>query len=126
MAAYDAPQIGDAVLQVRFDVRRRTFSENTMHAILRIVRELAVNAVRHGQATRILVAGSLEGQKLLFSVRDNGCGFDPERCPGLEQGHYGLQGIRERIDAFEGEIEIRSRPGDGTKVTIALNVPPES
>ena len=117
-----APQIGDAVLQVRFDVRRRTFSENTMHAILRIVRELAVNAVRHGQATRILVAGSLEGQKLLFSVRDNGCGFDPNGCPGMAQGHFGLQGIRERIREFAGSLDIESAPGRGTRVTVTIDL----
>lgn len=117
-----APQIGDAVLQVRFDVRRRTFSENTMHAILRIVRELAVNAVRHGQATRILVAGSLEGQKLLFSVRDNGCGFDPNGCPGMAQGHFGLQGIRERIREFAGSLDIESAPERGTRVTVTIDL----
>ena len=118
-----APHVEGVALAVRFSVPRERISDNTAHAILRIVRELSVNAVRHGRATEIRIAGSIEGDKLLFSVRDNGCGFDPERCPGLEQGHYGLQGIRERIDAFEGDIEIRSHPGDGTKVTIALNIP---
>ena len=121
-----APHIGETALSVRFSVPRIRISDNTAHAILRIVRELSVNAIRHGGATSLRVAGSVEGEKLLFSVRDNGCGFDPANCPGVTQGHYGLLGIRERVESFEGEVRIDSAPGRGTKVTIALNVPQES
>ena len=121
-----APHIGETSLSVRFCVPRERISDNTAHAILRIVRELSVNAIRHGGATTLRVAGSVEGDKLLFSVRDNGCGFDPANCPGVRQGHYGLLGIRERVEGFEGEIRIDSASGRGTKVTIALNVPQES
>lgn len=120
-----APHIGETSLSVRFCVPRERISDNTAHAILRIVRELSVNAICHGGATSLRVAGSVEGDKLLFSVRDNGCGFDPANCPGVRQGHYGLLGIRERVEGFEGEVRIDSAPGRGTKVTIALNVPQE-
>lgn len=118
-----APHIEDAELHVRFRVPRERMSDNTTHTIFSIVRELAVNAVRHGKATSIRVAGSIEGDKLLFSVKDNGCGFDPEQAPGMAQGHFGLQGIRDRIKAFDGETEIVSSPGRGTKVSIALSIP---
>ena len=121
-----APHIGETALSVRFCVPRERISDNTAHAILRIVRELSVNAIRHGGATSLRVAGSVEGDKLRFSVRDNGSGFDPSNCPGVRQGHYGLLGIRERVESFEGEIRIDSAPGRGTKVTVALNVPQES
>ena len=120
-----SPQIGDTHLTVRFDVRRKQFTENTIHAILRIIRELAVNAVRHGNATEIKVAGSIEDDRLLFSVRDNGCGFDPANRPGMAQGHFGLQGVKERVKEFAGELQIESAPGTGTKVTIALQLPHE-
>ena len=120
-----APQIGDTHLTVRFDVRRKQFTENTIHAILRIIRELAVNAVRHGSATEIKVAGSIEDDRLLFSVRDNGRGFDPANRPGMAQGHFGLQGVKERVKEFAGELKIESAPEAGTKVTIALQLPHE-
>ena len=118
-----APLLGDCELSIRFNVPRDRFSDNSAHAILHILRELAINAVRHGKAKHVWVAGSIEGDRLLFSVRDNGVGFDPSGCPGMDQGHFGLQGIRERINQFEGQISIESKPGTETKITIILNIP---
>jgi len=120
-----APHLGDTALHIRFNVPRERISDKTAHAIMRIVRELSVNAVRHGDATSIWVAGSVDGYKLLFSVRDNGSGFDPDNCPGAAQGHFGLTGIRERVDVFEGEMKIDSEIGQGSKITIMLNIPQE-
>ena len=60
---------------------------------------------------------------LKFSVRDNGCGFDPDACPGVLDGHFGLQGIRERVASFEGMMDIQSTPGKGTRVSVSINVP---
>ena len=112
-----APQIGDTQLAVRFPVPRSRFSDNSAYAVLRIIRELASNAVRHGHATSVRVAGSCEDGKVLFSVQDNGTGFDPDVAPGILQGHYGLQGIRERLETLEGGLAIASKSGKGTKVT---------
>ena len=120
-----APHLGDTALHIRFNVPRERISDKTAHAIMRIVRELSVNAVRHGAATSIWVAGSVDGDKLLFSVKDNGSGFDPDNCPSAVQGHFGLTGIRERVDVFEGEMKIASKIGHGTKITIMLNSPQE-
>ena len=120
-----APHLGDTALHIRFNVPRERISDKTAHAIMRIVRELSVNAVRHGAATAIRVAGSVEDYKLLFSVQDNGSGFDPDNCPGAAQGHFGLTGIRERVDVFEGEMKIDSKIGRGSKITIMLNIPQE-
>ena len=117
-----APHIGNAQLSIRFNVSRERLSDNTAHAILRIVRELATNAVRHGHATQIRIAGALEDGRLLFSVSDNGGGFDPQTAPGIRQGHFGLQGIRDRIDGFEGDFVLDSTPGKGTKATIAIRL----
>ena len=118
-----APHISGVDLAVRFPVPRERISDTTTHTILRIVRELTINAVRHGKATSVMVAGSCEGQRLLFSVYDNGCGFDPDNCPGDEQGHYGLLGIRERVNSLDGSVVINSVPGKGTKATIRLKIP---
>ena len=118
-----APHLNGARLAVRFDVPREIISDNTALAILRIVRELALNAIRHGRATALRVAGCIEGDRLLFSVQDNGCGFDPAAANGLDQGHFGLQGIAERIDRFEGEMDISSAVGRGTHVGLSIKIP---
>ena len=119
------PHVENTRVSVRFNVPRARLSDNTAHAILRIVRELVLNALRHGKATSVRVAGTLDGSRVSFSVRDDGCGFDPDRHPGAREGHFGLVGIRERVKAFDGKLEIDSRPGGGTKVAVTLHLPHE-
>lgn len=112
------PHLGDTELRLRFNVPREVFSETLMHSVLCIIRELSINAVRHGHATILRIAGSKDTM-LRFSVRDNGCGFDPEAAPGMEEGHFGLEGIRERVSALSGTIEFSST-GEGTAVTVTM------
>ncbi|MBQ6327710.1 MAG: sensor histidine kinase, partial [Kiritimatiellae bacterium] len=116
-----APHVIGVDVAIRFNVPRERISDNTAHAILRSIRELAINAVRHGKATKIWIAGSIDGDNLLFSVRDNGTGFDPATAPGFAEGHYGLVGITERIEALEGEFNIESSPGSGAKATARIS-----
>ena len=113
-----APYLNRAKLSIRFNVPRDCLSENTRHALMRIVRELVSNAIRHGHAATVAIAGTLDEGKLRFSVTDDGCGFAPEAAPSIAEGHFGLQGIRERVNQFGGEIGIDSQTGKGTRVKI--------
>ena len=117
--------VNHTALTMRFNVPRAQLSDKTAHTILRIIRELATNAIRHGQATEIKIAGSIDGETLRFSVKDNGCGFDFDRAPGIAEGHFGLQGIQERLDLMDGDMAVESSPDKGTKVTIAIRIPAE-
>ena len=112
----------EADISIRFNVARSLMTDTTAHAVLYIIRELVANAVRHGSATRIRVAGAANGGHLRFSVRDNGSGFDPKRHPGPRNGHFGLAGIRERLATMNGEFSIESITGNGTKATISLKL----
>ena len=67
------------------------------------------------------IAGSLENGQLLLSVKDDGIGFDPASAPGVADGHFGLQGIRERITRYGGELRVESAPGKGTRAVIRLS-----
>lgn len=120
------PHVGRAKLTVRFNVPRERLSDNTTHTFLCIIRELVINAVRHGHATEIRVAGAIENNMLLFSVTDNGCGFDASTAPGPDQGHFGLQGIHERIKAFGGTFDITNNLNRrGMRAAIAIRITPE-
>ena len=118
------PHIGSAKLRVRVNFPRHALSDKQAYAIGSVIRELAVNAVRHGKAQRILVAGERKENVVRFSVHDNGNGFDPLSCPGSKEGHFGLVGIRERIKPFHGDMRISSRPGHGAKIIVTLNSQP--
>ena len=117
-----APFIDDVVLVVRFNVPRERLPDDTAHALLRIVRELVLNAIRHGGAKSVKIAGCMEEGRLRFSVADDGCGFDPSAAASVRDGHFGLQGIRERINRFGGEMHIESSPENGAKVSVAIGV----
>ena len=121
------PVMGDSRLRIRFRVARSSMDDSLAHAVLSIVRELVSNAVRHGRATSVTVAGTLEhsidtpcgGNRIVFSVRDDGIGFDPAACVGPSEGHFGLTGIRDRIDRADGEFILKSDK-TGTYAHIAL------
>ena len=117
-------QLQDASVRisVRFKVPRARIPDDTAHNVLRIVCELVTNAIRHGQATAVSIAGSLDGAQLLFSVTDNGCGFDPNSCAGVSEGHFGLQGVHERIRRYQGTLDITPSADGGTKVRITMGL----
>lgn len=117
------PHVTDVAVDIRFDVPRPRLPDNTAHTVLRIVRELSLNAIRHGAATRIQIAGCLRDGCLTIRVNDNGGGFDPATARGFAEGHFGLLGIRERLDAFGGSLTLASEPGAGCRATINLPLP---
>ena len=117
------PVIGTAELSIRTGIPRTRLLDSTVHAILCIIRELVGNAIRHGHATKVRVAGALEKDRILFSVRENGVGFDPATCEGPAQGHFGLDGIRNRISRFGGTFQLETAPGKGSHAVIGIPLP---
>lgn len=117
------PHLDVARLSLRFPVPRRKLDDNTAHTLLRIIRELVSNALRHGAAKSIRIAGALDGNRLLASVQDDGTGFDPATRPNSGAGHFGLDGIRERLRHFDGKLTVVSSPGKGTKVSFTISLP---
>ena len=116
------PIAGDANVHIDFRVPRAKLSDSALHATLSILRELASNAVNHGHAKNIRISGELAQGTLRFSLADDGDGFSTANAPGLDEGHFGLDGVRERIRRHNGEMSIESSPGNGTNVSIIIKL----
>ena len=114
------PHRGEAELSIGFSIPRSRFSDSSFHAVLRILRELVTNAIRHGKAKHIDVRGESDGGGIVITVRDDGEGFDPGGRKGMEEGHFGLLGISERLARLGGHMKIDSAPGLGTTAVINI------
>jgi signal transduction histidine kinase len=82
------------------------------------VREAFTNALKHGKPTRLSVR-LVYGPSLVVSVIDDGVGTAAP-VEGDSSGHYGLQGMRERLRACGGRVTLDSEPGRGTVVRIEI------
>lgn len=84
-------------------------------SLFRVAQEALRNALRHAQAQRIGVGLRVDGRGAELSVVDDGQGFDPQA--ERARASLGLASMRERMALLGGRLEIRSRPGEGTRVT---------
>ncbi len=85
-------------------------------ALLRITGEAVRNAVRHGAASRIVVA--LRAQPLCLSITDDGRGFDAGARADSRNGGFGITSMRERAQALGATLSIASTRGKGTTVQV--------
>jgi signal transduction histidine kinase len=90
-------------------------------SLYRILQEALSNAVRHGGAEQHTVTLSSDGCALVMEVADSGRGFDVSAVlQGPMAGHFGLEGMRERIGLLGGSFRITSQPGHGTCVRVEV------
>lgn len=90
-------------------------------SLYRIVQEALTNVTRHAQATRVSVQIVREPHAIRCSVKDDGIGFDlPEMMARKGGRGLGLLGIRERVEALGGELEVNSGPGKGTELSVTI------
>lgn len=90
--------------------------------LYRVLQEALSNAYRHGGADRVVLRlrrVERRGEpRLRMSVSDNGHGFDPG---ALRDGrHFGLQGMRDRVEMIGGRFRLRSAPAAGTLIGIEV------
>ncbi|HEX9028706.1 MAG TPA: PAS domain S-box protein, partial [Anaerolineales bacterium] len=89
-------------------------------ALFRVYQESLNNIVKHARATEIKVQLVRDEDQIRLVVEDNGAGFTiPKKLLQLARdGHLGLVGMRERIEAIGGNLEIDSQPGKGTRIEV--------
>jgi len=91
-------------------------------AVYRITQELLNNVMKHAQATEARIYVVREGSRLELTVEDNGIGFNAARLAAEPLGGIGLTGVRNRVLLLGGTLDIDSRQGKGTIVSIELGV----
>lgn len=90
--------------------------------MFRIYQNAVNNIARHAEASQLWVHFDLNDKQVSLEIEDNGKGFIvPERWVELvRQGHLGLVGIRERVEAIGGNLTIVSAPGKGTLIRVIV------
>jgi ligand-binding sensor domain-containing protein/signal transduction histidine kinase len=92
----------------------------TNRALLLVTREAIRNAVVHGAPAAVCVRLSYGSSAVRLEIQDNGCGLDATPARLTAEGHFGILGMRERIEQIGGSLEIVSNPGSGTTITAHL------
>lgn len=85
--------------------------------LLRIAQEALTNVRRHADGTIVRVCAAADATHFHLSVMDNGRGFDQS---AVQATSFGLAAMRERAGLIGGELEVITRPGDGTRVQVAV------
>ncbi len=85
--------------------------------LIMFFKEAVHNCARHANASQVQIAVSIEEKQLRVRVSDNGCGFDPSE---FSDG-WGLNSMKERAQELGGEMELKTRRGEGT--TVVLKIP---
>ena len=113
-------ELDGIAVQAQLDPRLPRLPGNTLHHLHMMVRESVNNALKHARATDITVHATLQPDRLVLKVTDNGRGFDAERETRGKSGHFGCVGIRERARKIGAAVAWHSAPNQGTAVEIVL------
>jgi len=88
--------------------------------LLLVAREAARNSLAHANPRNVLIRLSLATDQLCLEVTDDGCGFDAESDFSSQKKHYGIVGMRERIEQLGGDFRVLSRMNEGTRVIATI------
>ena len=89
--------------------------------LYRVTQETLNNVGKHAGASRVTVSLAAENGSVRLRINDDGVGFDPITASRLlGEGHFGLAGMRERVEMVGGHLSIDSAPGHGTTVDVEM------
>lgn len=104
-------------------VERRLFPETEL-LLFRIVQEALRNIAKHAKASRADVEIKFDENKITVTISDDGKGFEPPENLGAltPTGKLGLAGMQERVQLLGGNLNLESKPGKGTKISVETPV----
>lgn len=108
-------------LQVRLQVdgdEEQDLPEEVALCLYRVLQEALTNVQKHAAARQVVVAVKLRPDEVTLSVEDDGRGFvlPPRLGLLMDDGHFGLFGLRERLEMVQGTLKVTSTPGRGTRL----------
>lgn len=101
-------------------------AEDVSVCVYRVIQEALNNVERHAEANSVEVQLILHPEQIQAVVQDDGRGFSVPRPLGalVESNHFGLVGLRERVQLLRGTLELHSVPGEGTTLHVRLPLLP--
>ncbi len=109
-------------VQCSFEGNLGSLSQDLKVMVFQVVKELVQNVIKHSGAHGAHIRIIEAGHAIRAIVADDGAGFDGNKNDASDYvgGGFGLFSIRERVKSFNGNIQIKSRPGIGSEVTVEL------
>ena len=99
--------------------RERRLASHIEIGLFRVAQEALNNVVKHAQASTVRVRIEFAPVGVTLVIEDDGKGFDAAN-DDAPTGHFGLMGMRERLQLLQGKFSIKSTPGKGTRVMITV------
>ncbi|MFV0376801.1 MAG: tetratricopeptide repeat protein [Mangrovibacterium sp.] len=106
--------------EIHFFGTEEALGESYKITSFRILQELVNNALKHSQATQVIVQVIIDDNRLNLIVSDNGKGFDTSKTDFSKTS--GLNNLKSRVDLHAGRITIQSGPDRGTEVEIEFQL----
>jgi len=109
---------------LKIDDSQIDLADETRLLLLKAIRELLVNIVKHAGAQNVEISVHTDKNVIIVAIRDDGIGFDETADPATPKKRVGLGlfSVRERLDQLNGSLSITSKPGQGTCVTLKVPV----
>lgn len=116
-------QESSSIDKIRLNTERfsKVLDLDTQLNLYRIVQELLSNAVKHSRANEVLIMLVCIKEKVVLHYEDDGIGVDPDKLY-QNSASMGLSGIRERVRALNGSLDIQTAEGKGFRVAIEMGL----
>jgi signal transduction histidine kinase len=106
-----------AELSVRTELQPVSLDEDAQITVYRLVQESLTNIAKYARASEVSISLSQQDGQVQVGVRDNGVGFE---IAAVRASAHGLLGMRYRVEAEGGRLQLDSRPGQGCQVRAWL------
>ncbi len=128
----DRKKLFEVDIQIPEEISGAELSRETQLLLFRMYQEIIKNIIKHAQASKVSTSLVHTEHQLIFTMKDNGIGFDTSLFDADQQQNshgVGMRSLRTRVALFGGKIELTSHARQGTSICIFIprqNLNPEA